>query len=305
LSLAISAGWALRQIDVNNAFLHGTLSEDVFMSQPPGFSHPQFPQYICKLHKALYGLKQAPRAWFSRLSNKLLELGFHGAKSYTSLFTFQFAAFTMFIQIYVDDIIITCSKASAIDELLSLLASDFSIKDLGPLHFFLGIEVISTPGGSFLSQFVDILGILRRNNMTTAKLVSSPMSTTTSLSAFEGASFNDPTLYRSTIGLSNTYALHALISHSQSTNCLSSCRNPLFSIGNQSSASCDISSRLFTSGFKFRDPPLLPFRHSLMQTGQAAVTTGDQQVGIVFSWSKFDFLELSQTSHCCSTKHRS
>jgi hypothetical protein len=195
LSLAISAGWALRQIDVNNAFLHGTLSEDVFMSQPPGFSHPQFPQYICKLHKALYGLKQAPRAWFSRLSNKLLELGFHGPKSYTSLFTFQFAAFTMFIQIYVDDIIITCSKASAIDELLSLLASDFSIKDLGPLHFFLGIEVISTPGGSFLSQFVDILGILRRNNMTTAKLVSSPMSTTTSLSAFEGASFNDPTLY--------------------------------------------------------------------------------------------------------------
>jgi hypothetical protein len=90
----------------------------------------------------------------------LLELGFHGAKSDTSLFTFQFAAFTMFIQIYVDDIIITCSKASAIDELLSLLTSDFSIKDLGPLHFFLGIEVISTPDGSFLSQKQYILGIL-------------------------------------------------------------------------------------------------------------------------------------------------
>jgi hypothetical protein len=44
LSLAISAGWAIRQIDVNNAFLHDTLIEEVFMSQPPGFSHPQHPQ---------------------------------------------------------------------------------------------------------------------------------------------------------------------------------------------------------------------------------------------------------------------
>jgi hypothetical protein len=200
LSLAISAGWAIRQIDVNNAFLHGTLSEDVFMSQPPGFSHPQFPQHICKLRKALYGLKQAPRAWFSRLSNRLLELGFYGAKSDSSLFTFKSAAFTMFILIYVDDIIITCSHAPAIEELLSLLQSDFSIKDLGALHFFLGIEVVGTPGSSLLSQQRYILDILHRTKMVAAKPVSSPMSTATSLSAFEGASFEDPTLYRSTVG---------------------------------------------------------------------------------------------------------
>ena len=49
LSIVISAILAIRKIDVNNAFLHGTLSEDVFMSQPPSFSHPQFPQHICKL----------------------------------------------------------------------------------------------------------------------------------------------------------------------------------------------------------------------------------------------------------------
>ena len=68
LSLAISSGWLVRQIDVHSAFLHGWLSEDVYMAQPPGFLHPQFPNHICKLHKALYGLKQAPRAWYSRLS---------------------------------------------------------------------------------------------------------------------------------------------------------------------------------------------------------------------------------------------
>ena len=62
LSIAISAGWKIHQIDIQNAFLHGTLFEEVFMQQPPGFQHPQFPNHICKFQKAIYGLKQAPRA---------------------------------------------------------------------------------------------------------------------------------------------------------------------------------------------------------------------------------------------------
>jgi hypothetical protein len=170
------------------------------MSQPLGFSHPQFSHHICKLQKALYGLKQAIRAWFSRLTTKLIALGFHGAKSDSSLFIFKSVEFTMFILIYVDDIIITCSKATAIDDLLSLLQSDFSIKDLGRLNFFMGIEVVDTPTGSLLSQKCYILDILCRTNMVVAKLVSSLMSTATNLSAFEGASFDDPTLYRSIVG---------------------------------------------------------------------------------------------------------
>jgi histone deacetylase 1/2 len=76
LSLAVSQGWSLRQLDVSNAFLHGHLEEVVYMKQSPGYEDKTLPGYICKLDKALYGLKQAPRAWYSRLSTKLQMLGF-------------------------------------------------------------------------------------------------------------------------------------------------------------------------------------------------------------------------------------
>jgi hypothetical protein len=200
LSIAISAGWSIRQIDIQNAFLHGQLSEDVFMSQPPGYQHPSYPTHVCKLNKAIYGLKQAPRAWFSRLSSRLLQLGFHGSLSDTSLFIYKSKSFTMFILIYVDDIIITCSNSTEIDELLILLQYDFAVKDFGKLNYFLGVEVIPNDHGAVLSQQRYILDILKCTKMIEAKPVSSPMSSTTSLTAHEGESFSDATLFRSTVG---------------------------------------------------------------------------------------------------------
>ena len=86
LSLAIMNHWPIRQLDVNNAFLNGILSEEVFISQPGGFLHPQFPTHVCKLKKALYRLKQAPRAWYEKLKSSMLQWGFHTSRSDTSLF---------------------------------------------------------------------------------------------------------------------------------------------------------------------------------------------------------------------------
>ena len=68
LSIAVCNNWRICQLDVQNAFLHSTLLEEVYMDQPPGFKHPQFPDYLCKLKRSLYGFKQAPRQWFSRLA---------------------------------------------------------------------------------------------------------------------------------------------------------------------------------------------------------------------------------------------
>jgi hypothetical protein len=97
LSMAYSQGWEMHKIDIQNAFLHGFLDEEVYMSQPPDFSHPTLPHHVCKLHKALYGLKQAPRAWFSRLSTKLCDLGFISSKVDSSLFILRNASLTMFL----------------------------------------------------------------------------------------------------------------------------------------------------------------------------------------------------------------
>ena len=89
LSLALARHWPIHQLDVNNAFLHGTLSETVFCAQPFGFEDPAHPDFVCRLNKSLYGLKQAPRAWYSRFATFLLSLGFVEAKTDTSLFVYQ------------------------------------------------------------------------------------------------------------------------------------------------------------------------------------------------------------------------
>jgi histone deacetylase 1/2 len=109
-------------------FLHGVLEEEVYMKQPLGFENPHAPHYICKLDKAPYGLKQAPQACYSRLSSKLCELGFTSSKADTSLFLFNKSGITMFVLIYVDDIIVTSSSDHAITALLQDFNENFPSK---------------------------------------------------------------------------------------------------------------------------------------------------------------------------------
>jgi hypothetical protein len=124
----------------------------MFMKQPSGFVDSDFPSYHCKLDKALYGLKLAPRAWYSRLSDKLRSLGFQSSKADISFFYHKKGAITMFILVYVDDIIVASSSSSTVDALLQDLNVDFAPKDLGHLHYFLGIEVKRTVTSLVLSQ---------------------------------------------------------------------------------------------------------------------------------------------------------
>nr|KYP50346.1 Retrovirus-related Pol polyprotein from transposon TNT 1-94 [Cajanus cajan] len=76
ITVALVQKWHIHQLDVKNAFLHGVLSENIYMEQPPRMADPNSPIHVCKLQKALYGLKQAPRAWFDHFSSFLLKYGF-------------------------------------------------------------------------------------------------------------------------------------------------------------------------------------------------------------------------------------
>jgi hypothetical protein len=178
LSIFISKNWTLRQLDVHNAFLHGVLEEEVYMRQPPEYEDKRHPNYVCKLDKALYGLTQAPRAWFSRLSKKLMQLELKESKTNTSLFYFRKGDIVMFILIYVDDIIVMSSKQEAVPALLRDLQEEFALKDLGELHYFLGIEVNKCADGIILSQEKYVMDLLKNAGMKKCKTVSTPLTTT-------------------------------------------------------------------------------------------------------------------------------
>ena len=169
------------------------------MKQPPGYSHPRFPDHVCKLRKALYGLKQAPRAWYQRFAVYLSSLGFHSSKSDSSLFTFHCGQDTIYLLLYVDDIILTASSPSLVKKVISCLASEFAMTDLGPLSFFLGIAASRNASGLFLSQSAFAREILARADMTTCNACNTPADTKSKLSP-EGQPVSDPTLYRSIAG---------------------------------------------------------------------------------------------------------
>lgn len=139
-SLAVHFNWLIRQLDISNAFLLGTLQEEVFMDQPRGFINTDYPDFVCKLNKVLYGLKQTPRVWFNRLSDSLLDFGFWQSFVDNSLFVLHHGSQQLFILIYVDEILVTSTHFDLIRSLLEKIKHDFALKDLGPLSFFLGIQ---------------------------------------------------------------------------------------------------------------------------------------------------------------------
>lgn len=140
LTLALSKGWGVRQLDVNNAFLNGILHEEVYMEQPVGFVQKDS-SLVCKFHKALYGLKQTPRAWFERLASTLHKLGFYSNECDTSLFLKITPQHITYVLIYVDDILIIGNSAKEVAMLVQNLNKTFTLEDMGTVSYFLCIEV--------------------------------------------------------------------------------------------------------------------------------------------------------------------
>jgi len=182
LSIAVSNSWAIHQLDVKNAFLHGDLKETVFMHQPPGFVDPQRPSHVCRLKKSLYGLKQAPRAWYMRFYNYITTHGFRRSMSDNSLFVYNHGQDRAFLLLYVDDIVLTASNPQLLRTVINTLSREFAMTDLGQLHHFLGVTASRSSKGLFLSQSSYAKDILHRASMSNCKPCATPVDTSSKLS---------------------------------------------------------------------------------------------------------------------------
>ena len=197
LTFAVQYNWFLHQLDISNAFLHGDLQEEVFMQQPPGFIDSTRPNHVCKLHKSLYGLKQAPRAWFDKLFQALKSFGFTQSCSDASLFVLKDPVLVI-ILVYVDDILISGPDTSVCNRIIQQLGSLFPVKDLGPLHYFLGLEVNRSSQGLFLHQTKYLMDLLQKSKMEGAKPCFTPLAT--AKLDRSGIPLSNPTDYRSLVG---------------------------------------------------------------------------------------------------------
>ncbi|CAN6485375.1 unnamed protein product [Victoria cruziana] len=201
LSLALQRGWSLSQLDVKNVFFHGKLKEEVYMEQPPGYTEHDSSKWVCKLHRSLYGLKQASRSWFDSFSTEIKQHGFRRSILDHSMFIFKNSSVTTWVLIYVDDIIITGSDATHIDWVKVMLMTKFKMKDLGPLRYFVGVEVDYKNDILTLSQHKYVINILHKTGMENCKAISIPSLFNHKMSLKEAPSFYDPTLFRNIVGM--------------------------------------------------------------------------------------------------------
>ena len=199
LGISAARDWELHQMDVHNAFLHGELEEEVYMKLPPGFASSK-PNQVCKLNKALYGLKQAPRCWFARLTKALLAFGFKQNRLDYSLFTLNRNNTTLFVLVYVDDLIIGGNNSELITKFKEHLHRSFHMKDLGELRYFLGIEVLRSKAGIYLSQRKYALDIVSECGLLGSKPVDTPMEQYHNLGRDNGPFYTEPAQYRRLVG---------------------------------------------------------------------------------------------------------
>ncbi|XP_022020226.1 uncharacterized mitochondrial protein AtMg00810-like [Helianthus annuus] len=165
-----------------------------------GFWHRQFPDHVCLLKKSLYESKQAPHAWYQRFTDFILSIGFQQSQCDNSLFVYHHGTDAAYLLIYVDNIILTTSTDHLRDHLMRRLGDEFAMKDLGPLSYFLGVQVTRTGQSLFLSQQQYTHDIIERAGMTSCNPVATLVDCNVKLSATSSPEYDNPNQYRSLAG---------------------------------------------------------------------------------------------------------
>ncbi|XP_057746659.1 uncharacterized mitochondrial protein AtMg00810-like [Arachis stenosperma] len=168
------------------------------MKPPPGYPCPS--RKVCLLRKALYGLKQALREWFDKFSTTICNLGFTSSPHENAIFIRKSEREVVLLLLYVDDMIITGDDIDGISDPKTSLHHTFEMKDLGSLSYFLGLEVISTDDGIYLSQAKYASNFLARAGITDSCTESTPIEPNVRFTPMDGTALDNLTLYRQLVG---------------------------------------------------------------------------------------------------------
>ena len=202
LAFAVEMGMQIHQMDVVTAFLNGDLKEEIYMQQPSGYIQPDKNGLVCKLKKSLYGLKQSPRCWNEKLCEHLKSLGFKESVADPCIFVRQKKELQIIV-VYVDDLILLSKSSEQMQQLKEDLSHRFKMKDLGKLHYCLGISVTLDESSQTirLNQSRYLVKILEKYGLTEANSVSTSADPNVKLLKDDGCSKKvDSLRYQSMVG---------------------------------------------------------------------------------------------------------
>ena len=202
LALAVQNDMLLHQMDVVTAFLNGTLEEEIYMQQPDGYIQQGKEHLVCKLKKFLYGLKQSPRCWNKVFTEFMESIGFQQSSADPCIYV-QNADTLSIVAVYVDDLIMATKTQEEMQQVKQLLQSRFKMKDLGELHYCLGIIIKYDMVGKLIEihQKQYIMKMLEKYKLQDVKPVATPADLNVKLCKDDNVSKPvDSVLYRSMVG---------------------------------------------------------------------------------------------------------
>jgi Reverse transcriptase (RNA-dependent DNA polymerase) len=204
LSLAGKMNYIAKHYDIKTAFLNGTLEEEIYMKQPPGFSNGS---KVYKLKKSIYGLKQSAKVWNDTLNNSLLKNGMKRSEADKCLYAMNSGGEVMYLLVHVDDILVIGKNVDFMDKFMTRIGKDFDLKDLGIVKNYLGINVERDNFGNYsICQSNYIEKIINEAGLCDAKESSFPMDV--GYYKLDGELLNNNDEYRKLIGMLLFVATH-------------------------------------------------------------------------------------------------
>jgi hypothetical protein len=201
ITLALKRGMRIKQADINNAFLHGILGGVTYLEIPKGmrqrYSHKE---YVLLLKKGIYGLKVSAAAWNAEFVSFMKILGFEQCISDPCVFYKHHSGITIYLCLYVDDLIVVSDSEKCMDEVLSKIKAKYGLKDITGLDYILGIEAAKVPDGIVLNQTTYVEKILRRFSMENSNTKRVPLGASVQITKDEDGEDADEMLYRQKIG---------------------------------------------------------------------------------------------------------